>query len=102
MYIQQIAKINQPVKSERLEARISPELKARLQKAVELRGSSLSEFVSRSIEEAANEVIRDHQMLTLSSQDSLFFMNAIVNPSKPNRRLKSAYARYKKEVSPQR
>lgn len=101
MQVQQITNQNQSTKSERLEARVSPELKSRLQKAAELQGTSLSEFLSRSAEEAANDVIYEYQILKLSTEDSRAFVNALFNPPRPNRKLRSAFLDYKKEVSSQ-
>jgi len=96
-YMQVIQK-NQQSKQERLEARVHPELKMRLQYAADLQGSSLSEFLLRSAEKAANEIIRDEKVLTLSAEDSRAFVNAIFNPPQPNKKLKEAYLRYKREV----
>lgn len=102
MQLQQISNSRQSSKSERLEARVSLRLKSRLQQAAELQGSSLSEFISRSAEEVANQVIREHQILKLSAVDSRAFANALLNVPKPNRSLRSAYSDYKKEVSAQK
>ncbi len=86
-------------KRERLEARISPRLKSLLQHAAELQGRSLTDFVVRSAEEAAKEVVRDHMVITLSAEDSRVFAEAILNPPKPNKKLRAEYARYKRMVS---
>jgi uncharacterized protein (DUF1778 family) len=99
MQLQQISNSGQSSKSERLEARVSLELKSRLQQAAKLRGSTLSEFISRSAEEVANQVIREHQILKLSAVDSRAFVNALFNARKPNHTLRSAYSDYKKEIS---
>jgi len=85
-------------RSERLEARVNSELKSRLQKAAQLQGSSLSEFILKSAEKTANQVIREYQILKLSDEESLKFVNTIFNVSKPNQKLQSAYSKYRKEV----
>lgn len=95
----QLHSINQSTKSQRLEARVSPRVKALLQEAAELQGSSLSEFVSRSAEEVAKQIIREHTILQLSAAESEAFANALVQSAKPNRALKNAYSEFKKEVS---
>ena len=99
MNLQQTTNNNIQEKAERLEARISHELKMRLQLAAELRGSTLTDFVITSAQEAANEVIREHNIIKFSTQDSRAFVNALFNPPKPNKKLKTAYLNYKKEVS---
>ena len=88
--------INRP---ERLEARVSRELKSRLQYAASLQGSSLSEFLLRSAEKAANEVIHESQIIQFSIEDSRAFADAIFSPPKPNSKLRSAYSDYKKEIA---
>lgn len=88
-------------KQERLEARVSPDLKMRLQYAADLQGSSLSEFLLRSAEKAANEVINDNQIIKLTTEDSRKFVNALFNPPKPNSNLKKALKNYKRAVSSQ-
>lgn len=84
---------------ERLEARVSRELKMRLQYAAELQGSSLSDFLLRSAEKAANEVIHENQIIQLTTKDSRAFAEAIFTPREPNSQLRSAYRNYKKEVT---
>jgi uncharacterized protein (DUF1778 family) len=79
----------------RLEARISQETKALIQKAADLEGRSLTDFVVASVQAAACKVIEQHQTLKLSVEDSEAFVNAILNPPKPNEAMKSAALRYK-------
>jgi uncharacterized protein (DUF1778 family) len=83
----------------RLEARISQETKALIQKAASLEGRSLTDFVVASVQAAACKVIEQHQTLRLSIEDSEAFVDAILNPPKPNEALKSAALRYEQEMS---
>ncbi len=79
----------------RLEARISPEIKALLQKAADLEGRTLTDFVVASVQAEAYRVIEQHQKLKLSIDDSEAFVDALLNPPKPNDALKAAALRYK-------
>lgn len=79
----------------RLEARISPETKALLQKAAALEGRTLTDFVVASVQAEAYRVIEQHQTLKLSLEDSQAFVDALLNPPKPNEVLKAAALRYK-------
>ncbi|WP_204150023.1 DUF1778 domain-containing protein [Leptolyngbya sp. CCY15150] len=79
----------------RLEARITPETKALLQKAASLEGRTLTDFVVASVQAEANRVIQKHQTLKLSVEDSEAFVDAFLNPPKLNDSLKSAVLRYK-------
>ena len=56
------AAVRRQAKVERLEARISPEQKQLFERAADLQGRSLTEFVVRSTQEAAQEAIRDHNL----------------------------------------
>ncbi|HEU4793029.1 MAG TPA: DUF1778 domain-containing protein, partial [Nitrolancea sp.] len=60
-------------KRERLDVRISPEQKAQFQQAASLAGCTLTDFVIRSVQSAADETIRNHQVMTLSARDSAAF-----------------------------
>jgi uncharacterized protein (DUF1778 family) len=86
-------------KAARLEARISQETKALIQKAADLEGRSLTDFVVASVQAAACKVIEQHQTLKLSVEDSEAFVDAILNPPKSNEALKLAALRYKQEMS---
>jgi uncharacterized protein (DUF1778 family) len=88
--------INSPA---RLEARISQETKALVQKAADLEGRTLTDFVVSSVQAAAYKVIEQHQTLMLSLEDSEAFVNAILNPPQPNEALKSAALRHKQTMS---
>ena len=83
----------------RLEARITPETKALFQKAANLEGRTLTDFVVASVQAEANRVIQKHQILKLSVEDSEAFVDALLNPPKPNDALKAAALRYKQVVT---
>lgn len=79
----------------RLEARISPDLKRRLEYAASLRGASLTEFVVQSAQEAATRTIRENEVLTLSERASAAFAEFLLNPPRPNQKAMAAAKRYK-------
>lgn len=85
-------------RNERFEARITSEMKATLQLAAVRKGLSLTDFVMESARRAAEEVIRDYNVITLTTRDSLAFAEAILNPGTPNANLQSAFARHTTEV----
>lgn len=89
----------QPKTTARLEARISPETKALIQKAADLEGRTLTDFVIASVQTAACKVIKQHQTLKLSIEDSTAFVDAVLSPPPPNESLKSAAIRYHQEIS---
>jgi uncharacterized protein (DUF1778 family) len=88
-----------PKASARLEARISQETKALVQRAADLEGRTLTDFVISSVQAAACKVIEQHQTLKLNLEDSEAFVDAILNPTEPNEALKALALRYRQEIS---
>ena len=82
----------------RIEARISPELKAMFQTAADIENITLSEFLTKSAREAAQDIISNHNVLKLNAEDSRAFADAILNPKEPNEVLKQAMRRHKQEL----
>jgi uncharacterized protein (DUF1778 family) len=81
-------------RDERLEARISREQKALFQRAAELQGRTLSDFVIASVHEAAVRTIEETPVIHLNAEESRLFAEALLNPREPNARLKSTVKRY--------
>lgn len=88
-----------PKQIARLEARITPETKALLQKAADLEGRTLTDFVIASVHAEALRVIERHQILKLSMGDDEAFVDALLNPPQPNDAIKAAAIRYKQVIS---
>ena len=84
-----------PAKTARLEARLTDEQKALFQHAADLTGRSLTEFVVSSAQEIAARTVREHDVLTLSGRDRQFFVEALLKPNPPSKRLRQAARRYK-------
>ena len=82
-------------RSARLEARISLDQKAMLQRAAELSGRSVSEFVIASAQEAAAKLIQAHETIQLSNAEQMAFVAALLNPPEPGPRLRQAAQRYR-------
>lgn len=87
-------------RSQRLEARVTPEQKQLFERAAALHGRSISEFVVSSAEDAAMRTIHEHDVLHLSVRDSRAFVESLLNPSGPNEHLSRAAAAYKDFVRP--
>lgn len=80
-------------KRERLVARVSAEQKEIIEHAATLAGLSLTDFILQAVQHAADETIRDYQVLTLSARDSRVFAEAILAPPEPNDRLREVARR---------
>ena len=86
-------------RSERLDARVSPEEKETIETAANLRGISYSDFIRMAVKEAALSTIREHEVLTLSQESRAVFIDALLNPPTPNRKALAAAKRFKKEIA---
>ena len=83
-------------KTARLEARLTDEQKVLFQHAADLTGRSLTEFVVSSAQEVAARTVREHEVLTLSGRDRQIFVEALLKPNAPNKRLRQAAGRYRR------
>ena len=85
-------------KLERLEARVTREQKRMIERAAELRGTSVTEFVVLSAQQAATKTIKDFETLSLRGEARKVFVNALLNPPAPNTAAKAAARRYKQRL----
>jgi uncharacterized protein (DUF1778 family) len=85
---------------ERIEARLSSEAKAVIQRAADISGRSVSDFVVTSALEAAKETIREHEVIVLSVRDSKTFVEALLNPKGPNEALRRAFRQHRELFGP--
>jgi len=81
-------------KVDRIEARLSPVQKRRIEYAASLKGTSTSDFIVLSADEAALRTIQEHESWTLTGRDREAFVNALLNPPAPSKRMKAAALRY--------
>lgn len=84
------------LKSQRLMARISADQKTLLQRAADIRGQTLTEFVVSAAQDAATRAIVDQEVIELSLRDSRAFAEGMLNPPPVNTALRAAARRYKK------
>lgn len=85
-------------KRERLEARVTAEQKALFEQAASLQGCSLTDFLVRSAQAAAEATV-EAQQIVLSARDSAAFVAALLDPPPPNEHLRAAVERYRALVS---
>lgn len=81
-------------KAERIEARVQPEQKSRIEYAASLRGTSVSEFIIQNADAAAMKTIQEFATWELNIADRDLFVNALLNPPEPNERMRAAVQRY--------
>lgn len=71
---------SQSTRSERIEARTTPDVVSVVGRAAEMQGRSLSDFIMTAAEEAAKRTIEETQIARLSADDQRRFVEAILNP----------------------
>jgi uncharacterized protein (DUF1778 family) len=83
-------------KETRFDTRISKEQKVLFEKAASLGGyRNLTSFIIVTVQDRANEIIRQQEQIIVSSKDAEIFFEALSNPMKPNNDLFLAAREYK-------
>ncbi|MHB8885564.1 MAG: type II toxin-antitoxin system TacA family antitoxin [Methylovirgula sp.] len=92
----------EPTRTARIEARITPEALAVVKRAAEIQGRSVSDFVVAAAQEAAARTIEETQIIRLSVEDQRAFAEAILNPPEPGPALKRAFRRHRELIKDSR
>lgn len=74
----------------RLETRIHPELRALIQRAADLQGRTLTDFVTTALQVAAQRAVAESRVMRLAAADQLRFARALIAPTSA---LKRAFSR---------
>lgn len=82
----------------RLNFRLPPEIKERIENAALVSGVTVTDFAVSALAERAEEVLERHERRVLSARDRDLFLDLLENPPAPNERLKAAVTKYKKRV----
>jgi uncharacterized protein (DUF1778 family) len=83
----------------RFDARLDEDQKTLIQRAADLEGRTMTDFVLHSAKVAAERTIQDRAIMVLSARDTEAFVNAILNPPEPGPVLRAAARAYKNRVS---
>lgn len=85
-------------KTDRINIRLEPEIKKRIEKAAELDHRSITSFIIASAVDSAERVLKRNSpnQISLSEKDWDIFMSALENPPKPNAALRKAVLNYRK------
>ncbi len=79
----------------RFDTRLPKEQKQLFEKAAYLGGyRNLTDFIVRTVQEKAKEIIKEKEQVIVSEKDSQIFFDAITNSKKPSKTLKKALADY--------
>ena len=87
-------------KPERIDVQVTTHQKALFARAAQLSHQTLTDFIIAALNAAAARVVRDHDIISLSAEDSAAFAAALLRSAAPGRHLRKAAMRYKKGASP--
>ena len=83
----------------RFDARLDEDQKTLIQRAADLEGRTMTDFVLHSAKSAAERTIQERIMLILSARETEAFVNAILSPREPGPVLRAAAQAYKNSLS---
>lgn len=94
---EQVARVRL-ARSERLNARITPDDQVLLAKVAGMQGVSVSTFVVQAARAKAKSVLRRRRLIRLSVRDQKALITALLSPPEPNAALMRAAASHAREL----
>ncbi len=85
-------------RTERIEARVTPEALALVRQAAGIQGRSVSSFIMAAAEAAAREALDGKTIIRLSPEDQLRFVEALLNPGPQSPAMKRAFEHHKRLI----
>ena len=85
-------------KAYRFDARLNEDQKLLIQRAADLEGRTMTDFVIHSAESAAERTIQERAVLILSARETEMFVDAILSRSEPGAVLRAAARHYKQTM----
>ncbi len=82
----------------RLNFRLPPEIKERIENAALVSGVTVTDFAITALANTAEEVLEKHQTRVLTNRDRDIFLAMLEDDSEPNEALKKAVKEYKRRV----
>jgi uncharacterized protein (DUF1778 family) len=82
----------------RFDARLNREQKLLIQRAADLEGRTVTDFVLHSAEAAAQKTLKERAMLILTARETERFVDAILHPADPGTVLLRAARQYKSQT----
>ena len=83
------------IRGECPEARITEDQKALIQRAAELEGRSVTDYVVSSVQDAARRTVEAHEVMMLSAAQSRAFVDALLDPPPVGERLRDSVRRHR-------
>lgn len=86
---------NKGIRAARLDIRLNPQAKEKIEQAAVVSHQSVTDFVVTSLLRASEEALERQQMLRLTNRDRDLFLAAL-DDARPNRALRKAAGRFKR------
>jgi uncharacterized protein (DUF1778 family) len=84
----------------RLGFRVDGRTKEMVERAAKLERRSLTDFCLTALAGAAREALARHEALVLSERDRQIFFDTLINPPRPNARLRRAFKAERERIAP--
>jgi uncharacterized protein (DUF1778 family) len=85
-------------RTERIEARTTPDTLAIVRRAAEIQGRSVSEFVISAAEQAARKALEEERLIRLSAAEQTRFVDALLNPKAPAPAMQRAFDHHRRLI----
>ena len=82
----------------RLNFRVRPDIKDRIEKAATVSGKSITDFAVSTLSDTADEILERYKVAELSDRDRDIFLSLLDRAEKPNRALRRAAKTHKKLI----
>jgi uncharacterized protein (DUF1778 family) len=86
-------------KQDRINLRLKHSAKRALERAASFEGKTVSNFILTSALAHAEKTIHEHEVMSLNSQDSEAFFDALVKPISFNKKLAAAFEEHDQRVT---
>lgn len=87
-------------KEERINIRVTPEIKKLIERAAMLSHASITDFMLTTVRKAAERMIAETDTLILNNEERDRFMSLLNKPASPNEALKSAMLKHREHLKP--
>ena len=83
---------------DRISLRVSALAKRKLERAAGYADKTLTDFIADAALQKADAIVREQEVITLTPDAWVRFQEMLMNPSKPNKKLKAALAEHARIV----
>lgn len=92
--------VSRETKEQRLQLRVTPDLKRQLADVASSRGLSMSDFAIHAISDAVSKANYERRIIEMTREESAWLAELLLNPPAPNERMTAAVEQYAQLVRP--